>query len=116
MITSSGKSMLRQLMSILRVKLKMSRPLWGSLSLVLFVVLGFVPLVPEGKAAFSYWQLWAVFLSREWICSAGDFVALLVFHGLIRLIPSVVVGWVLYAIAVVTVAGVRALGAKSVHR
>ena len=96
-------------MSILQARLKTNWPLWGFLCLLLFVFLSSIPLLPEGKGPSTYWGLWEVFLSREWICSTSEFVWFLVIHALIRLIPSVVIAWVMQAIVEAMIAGVRAI-------
>jgi hypothetical protein len=94
-------------MSIWHKKFRTNRALWASLSIALFVLMGFVRLTPEGKGAVSYWGMWGVFLSGEWICSPGEFVLFLVVHALIRGVPAVVVAWVLQAVGVAMVTGLQ---------
>jgi hypothetical protein len=59
--------------------------------------------MPEGEGSVSYWQMWSISLSGEWICSTAGFVWFLVVHALLRAIPAVVVGWLLQAIVAVAV-------------
>lgn len=84
-------------------KLKTSWTLWGSVTIALFVLLGFV--IPERGE--SYWQMWGIFLAGGWNCAWGEFVGALAFFTFFFAVPSIVIGWVLQAIVVATVAGIQ---------
>jgi len=99
-------------MSIFNKSLRTSWALWAFLSVVLFVLLGFVNPLPEDKFGFTYWGMWAIFLRGEWFCSWGEIISQLVFVAFVWAVPAVVVGWVVQASVVAGMAGIRTLGTR----
>jgi hypothetical protein len=100
--------MQHRIKSVLRAKLPTSVRLWGCFSLALFAVLGFTPLFYQGKGGESYWDEWTILFSGESIDDRGVLVFGLGLLGLIHAIPSIIAGWVMQAVVVVGVVGVRA--------
>jgi hypothetical protein len=85
--------------------LRTHKGLWVAASASVFILLGFVDFVPEGKGGLQYWRWWAVLLSGNYPWER--FVTPLTMMALMLAIPSLLLGWVMQALFVVVAAYLR---------
>ncbi len=86
--------------------------LWTAFTLLLFILAGSVDWVPKDKSP-SYWLVWGIFLSGNYGAQWDDFLFALVMYGLLLLVPSVMVAWVLQALSIVVVDIARPMAHKA---
>lgn len=69
----------------------------------LLMALGFVDPVAGAtwKGDNSFWSHVGILLSRDYICSTADLLAVIMFRALMLAVPAVVFGWVLQAFVVI---------------
>lgn len=101
-------------MSVLNKSLRTNWALWASVSVILFVLLGFVnPIADVSKPSESYWELWIMPLQpSDYPFNWEEYFTGLVLLSLVRAVPAVIVGWALQAIVVAGIAGIRTLATR----
>src|SRR5947209_3455789 len=95
-------------MSILTKKMRTNKPLWIAFSGLLFVLLGSIDPVPRLGGLNSYWGFWDASLRGF---SNGS-IGVLVVGGIVLAALSLIIGWALQAIVVVTLTCIRSLVVK----
>ena len=74
---------------------------WAAVSTALFLLGGFVNLMPDIKGTNHFWGNLGILLDGDYICSTEEVVFAVAFHAALVAIPAVVFGWVLQALALV---------------
>jgi hypothetical protein len=75
-----------------------SHSLWLIVSVVLFVVAGFVHLSGETKGDNRYWPLIARLCTGDYTLSTGEYVFTMALYTLFLAVPSIIFGWVFQAV------------------
>lgn len=73
--------------------LRSSNKVWLAISIPLFLACWFLP---GGKGGDEpMWQIWRVFISCDYQCSAGEMVVGLGKYTIVFAVPAAVAGWIL---------------------
>jgi hypothetical protein len=75
-----------------------NRPLWAALSIVLFVVIGWVTVLPFGKTEMTYWGLAAGWAENGF--EHPELFVFFVFWAAVFAVPAAGLGWIAQALFV----------------